>query len=164
MNIIVSCGLINEPLTKYVLPAAYGSPTRYISYSPKIVSKLPLSIGYNYNQIFYKNYLVGTDLLPYFINRFNNYNLTSKNADQLYINTENTEEIQVLKSIYSTFTYIDTTNNFIWLNDDITENYLSKSIKYNRLKILLQTWQTIPLINATLSSNVEIPFIPDVDF
>lgn len=164
VNKIFNCGLITEPLNRYILPSTYGAPTRYISYSPQITSKLPTSIGYNYNQIFYKNYLVGIDTLPYFINQFNDYNISSQNLDQLYLNTENTAIIPVLKSLYSTFAYLDSSNNFTWLNDSITEAYLSKVIKYNRLKILLQTWQTIPIINATLSSNLEMPFIPDIDF
>jgi hypothetical protein len=164
VNNIFGCGLITEPINRYILPTSYGASIRYSKYVPQITSKLPNSIGYNYNQIFYKNYLVGTDTLPYFINQFNDYDLPSENLDQLYINTENATEIQVLKSLYSTFSYIDTTNTFNWLNDSVTATYLSKSIKYNRLKILLQTRQTISLINATLSSNLEIPFIPDVDF
>jgi hypothetical protein len=159
----ISCGLIDEPVTKYILPLTLGSPTRYFNYSPQILSNLPSGINYLYSQVFYKNYTIsGIAILPYLVNRFNDFNLSSVNEDQLYINQNNLASVGVLKDITAQFSYIDS-YNFNWL-DNITASYVTKTLKYNKLKFLLQTVQTITDIDATLSSNLEIRFIPDIDF
>jgi len=162
-NMAFSCGISVEPITKYILSETFNDPVRYFIYIPQMVSNIPANISYLYSQIFYKNYTVNdTATLPYLINRFNDYNITTVNSDQLYLNTSNTATVAVLKSISEPVVYNDTANNFNWL-DNVTYSYVLNSNKYLRLKLLLQTIQIISSIGATLSNNLEIPVIFDMD-
>ncbi len=164
INMAISCGLNTEPLNRYILPTgSFEGSLRYSVYVPQIASKLPSNIVSSNTQIFYKNYTLTEATLPYLINQFNYYGEIYINDDQLYTNVNNTSNVSVLKSLPNIFTYVDTNNNYTWL-DSVTAIYVSNVLKYNRLKFLLQTTQTIPLVGATLSSNLEVPFVPDIDF
>ena len=164
-NIAVSCGLLSEPLTRYLISnMTFTDPLRYVLYSPMIFSQLPSSIQYSYTQIFYKNYIFGT-ILPYFVNKFNASEIPS--SDQIYTELETSASVFVLKDISDLISYLDTTNTFNWLKQGSSsiqdQDYFSKTLKYLRLKLLLQTRQEILSTGAILSSNLEIPFFPDIN-
>ena len=165
INTAISCGLIAEPVTRYILSTtSFGPPTRYFNYSPEYISTLAVNTPYTISQIFYKNYTIGSDTLPFLINKYNDFDIITPNTDQLYLNQTNIAAVGILKELTNPINYNVSNTYFSWLPFQKDIDYVSFTMKYNRLYFLLQTQQTIPLVSTTLSSNLQMSFIPDASF
>ena len=174
-NQAISCGLSIEPVNQYKLPTTFGPAIRYFPLTPITSTNMPTYLSKNIKSLFYKN-SCGDSKQFELVNKNNSSVIPHIDTDQLYDNTT-TETVDVLKLYSEPVNYVND-YNFDWLfvidmprvslaaqaDVQILRNYCTASMKYNRLKFLLQATETVTLNNYILETDVEIPYVPDTDY
>lgn len=182
LNTVLTCGLAVEPRVDYIISkSTFGSPVRYCSVYPGSVSQLPSKLAGDVVIIGYKNYKAGYtgnwDVSNLVHNKYTYQELTSNNSDQLYLNTAENISVPMLVQFITELKYEDNrsfdfigyfetnnTDNSVAISSLLLKTYLSGSIKYNRLKILFRTTETIKFNSATLETDLEVPFFPEIEY